>query len=68
MKLTAAQEKASMYKHHQACTILSDKGIISKYSNSFKALTKRSMDISRHACIPCERLCYERNVKLISLK
>jgi len=47
-----------MYKHHQACTILSDEDIISKYSNSFKALTKRFMDAFRHACILCERLCY----------
>jgi len=50
-----------MYKHHQACIILSDEDIISIYGNSFKALTKRSMDTSRHTCISCERLCYERN-------
>jgi len=60
--ITAAQEKTNMYKHHQTCIILSDEDIISKYSNSFKALTKRSINTPRHVCISCERTCYERNV------
>jgi len=62
--ITAA--KASMYTHHQAYNILSDKDIISKFSNSFKALTKCSMDTPRYACISCERLCYERNVSKVN--
>jgi len=41
---------------------LSDKDIISKYSNTFKALIKRSIDTPRHVCISCEKLCYKRNV------
>jgi len=64
--ITAAQEKANMYKHHQTCTILSDEDIISKYSNSFKALTKRSINTPRHVCISCEKLCYERNVSKVN--
>jgi len=63
--ITAAQENTSMYKHHQAYIILSDEDIISKYSNSFKALTKCSMD-TPHACISCERLCYKRNISKIN--
>jgi len=40
-----------MYKHQHTDTVLSDKDIISKYKNAFKALTKRSMDIPRYVCM-----------------
>jgi len=64
--ITLAQEKADMYKYQQTSIILSDNDIISKYHNTFKALTKRSIDTPRHICVSCERLCHKRNVSQIS--
>jgi len=55
-----------MYKHQHTDTVLSDKDIISKYKNAFKALTKRSMDIPRYVCVSCERLCNKKNVAEIN--
>jgi len=57
-----------MYKYQQTYTILSDEDIISKYSKTFKALTKRSMDTLRYVCVSCERLCFKKNLELINLK
>lgn len=59
---TSAQEKADMYKHQQTEIILSDDDIISRYSEAFKALTKRSVDTAEYVCVSCERLCYRRYV------
>ncbi|XP_077272806.1 uncharacterized protein LOC143903224 [Temnothorax americanus] len=64
--ITLEQEKANMYKHQQSCTILSDDDIISRYSNAFKAFTKRCMDTPRYVCASCERLCYKRSVSEIN--
>jgi len=64
--ITLAQEKTNMYKYQQACTILSDEDIISRYSNAFKALTKRSMDTPRYVYVSCERLCYKKSVTQIN--
>jgi len=53
-----------MYKHHQNDIILSQEEIISKYSNAFKAWTKRSLDL-RYVCISCESLCYKRSISQV---
>ena len=57
--VTAAEEKADMYKHQETDTILSDDDIIFKYHKAFKALIKRSTDTPRHICVSCEKLCYK---------
>lgn len=64
--ITVAQEKVNTYKHRQINTILSDEDIISRYSKAFKALTKRSMDTPRYACVSCERLCCKKDVSEIN--
>jgi len=51
-----AQEKVNTYKHQQTYTILSDEDIISRYSKTFKILTKRVMDTPRYVCVLCETL------------
>jgi len=63
--ITSTQEKANMYKYHQSDTILSQEEIISKYTNAFKALTKRSLDLPRYVCVSCERLCYKRSISQV---
>src|SRR5580765_2088899 len=64
--VTAAEEKADMYKHQQTDTILSDDDIIFKYHKAFKDLNKRSTDTPRHICVSCEKLCYKKNVSKVN--
>ncbi|KAK0170512.1 hypothetical protein PV328_008350 [Microctonus aethiopoides] len=65
-KIIRAQAGADSYKHQYIEKVLSDNDIILQNKNAFKVLQKRILDKPRYAFVPCERLCYERDICNVS--